>query len=192
MPVCSEDLENKLIASLNMAVPRSKTSVDERTPAAVLVPFICIDEKWHLLYTKRTDGVAKHRGEISFPGGAVESSDADQVKTALRETFEEIGIPETKIRILGAIDPVPTISNFCVLSVVGVIDWPVPLAINPDEVDKVILIPVEWLSDPENWYENDYQYEPGSFRRVIHYQDYNNEHLWGLTAMITRKVLDLL
>lgn len=192
MPVCSEDLQNSLIASLNTAVPRRKTRVDERTPAAVLVPFICIDGKWHLLYTKRTDGVAKHRGEISFPGGTVEISDADQVKTALRETFEEIGVQETKIKVLGAIDPVPTISNFCVLPVVGVIDWPVLLTINPDEVEKIILIPVDWLSDPENWYENDYQYEPGSFRRVIHYQDYHNEHLWGLTAMITRKVLDLL
>ncbi len=192
MTICSENLENQLRQVLATEESASRIEPGKRTPAAVLVPFVCLDGHWHLLFTKRTNGVAKHRGEISFPGGAVEVDDDDQIQTALRETLEEIGVPKEKIKVIGAIEPVPTISNFCVLPVVGIMEWPLSLNVNQDEVEKIILIPVDWLSNAENWYESDYEYEPGTFRRLIHYQDYNGEHLWGLTALMTRKVLDLL
>ena len=109
----------------------------------MLVPFICVDGTWNLLFTKRTSGVAKHQGEISFPGGAAEESDTDLIQTALRETCEEIGIDESGIDILGVLEPIPTISNFCVLPVIAIVNWPVKLTINTDEVEKIILIPVD-------------------------------------------------
>ncbi len=190
MPNCSKDFELELQRVLSQSRTFDAALNTTHTPAAVLMPFVCMDGKWHLLFTKRADNVATHRGEISFPGGSFEPGDADIVSTALRETNEEIGVDGEHIRVLGVCDPLPTISMFCVVPVIGVVDWPVTLKINQDEVAKIILIPVEWLDTEGNWYEKDFEYEPGSFRRVIHYVDYQGDHLWGITAMITRMVLE--
>lgn len=187
---CSKDFELDLQRVLSGNKTIGSPVKASHTPAAVLMPFVYMNGKWHLLFTKRADKVATHRGEISFPGGSFEPGDEDIIHTALRETFEEIGVDNEHIRVLGVCDPIPTISMFCVVPVVGVMDWPITLKPNPDEVAKIILIPVEWLDTEGNWYEKDFEYEPGSFRRVIHYVDYQGDHLWGLTAMITRMLLE--
>lgn len=182
-----DQLRNKL----NQSVKLPDFNSPQHTPAAVLVPFIFEDGKWFLLFTKRTNGVATHQGEISFPGGSADPSDQTLVDTALRETNEEIGIAVDEIQILGSLDPYPTISNFCVLPIIGIVNWPTITRLNPEEVDKLIQIPVEWLKDSNNWYESDYTSSSGITRRVVHYQGYAGEHLWGLTAGIARKVLEL-
>jgi 8-oxo-dGTP pyrophosphatase MutT (NUDIX family) len=136
--------------------------------------------------------VAKHQGEISFPGGAAEKGDRNLIETALRETCEEIGISRTKINVLGTIDPVPTISNYCVLPVIGIIDWPVAMNLNKSEVEKIILMPVDWLKKDDNWYQQEYYYAEGKSRTLIHYKDYDGDHLWGLTAMLVQRALQLI
>ena len=163
-----------------------------RKPAAVLIPFVKSGGEWHLLFTKRTNGVGRHRGEISFPGGAFDESDGDLIDTAMRETCEEIGIPRSRIQILGVLDPIPTVSNYCVLPVVSIIDWPQPLKLNEEEVENILIIPVNWLKAKENWYQDDFYYEPGKFKAVIHYKDYQGEHLWGITALLAQMVTNYL
>ncbi len=184
MKLSVELLEQKLrLALIDNPVPQFAHELRPR-PAAVLIPFVHVHDVWHLLFTKRTNGLAKHQGEISFPGGAAEAADRDLIETAVRETCEEIGIPESKIKILGVLDPVPTVSNYCVLPVVSVVEWPQMLEINHDEVENILLIPVEWLKTDGNWYEDDFFYEPGKSKKVIHYRDFEGEHLWGITARL--------
>lgn len=161
-------------------------------PAAVLIPFVCVDENWHLLFTKRTNGVAKHQGEISFPGGGAEEGDGDFIDTALRETCEEIGIPPSSINVLGVLDPIPTVSNYCVLPVVSTIDWPQKVTLNQNEVENILLIPVDWLREKDNWYEDSFYYEPEKFKKVIHYKEYQGEHLWGITARLAQTAISYL
>lgn len=185
-------LERKLRQALqNKPVIQVDCGLQQK-PAAVLIPFVDVDGVWHMLFTKRTNGVAKHQGEISFPGGSAESDDVDLVETAVRETCEEIGIPGSKIKILGVLDAVPTVSNYCVLPVVSIIDWPQPVHLNPEEVESILLIPVSWLKDTRNWFEDDFYYETGKFKKVIHYRDYQNEHLWGITALLAQTAISYL
>lgn len=180
-------LEEKLRSTL------AKNSLDlgdlnHRIPAAVLVPFCCIDDEWHLLFTKRTIGVAKHQGEISFPGGAAEDHDNDLVETAIRETCEEIGLAKEYIRVVGVMDPVPTVSNYCVLPVVAIIKLSGVLNLNPDEVEDIIYIPVSWLKEEENWRIEDFYFAAGKSKPVLHYKDFKGMHLWGITAGMAQKI----
>ena len=189
---CTADLPEKLSSFLTTPPPYIAWEGDSRIPAAVLVPFVCHDGCWHLLFTKRPSGVANRRGEISFPGGAMELDDGDLIETAIRESCEEIGLARNFFRVIGTLTPVPTISNFCVLPVVAIVEWPQILQINYLEVEKILLVPVDYLLQPDNCYEDEYFYEPGKFRKVIHYKDYQGEHLWGLTAAIALKALECL
>src|SRR5574339_855900 len=93
--------------------------------AAVLVPLVWHDEEWHLLYTRRTDTVESHKGQVSFPGGACDEGEATPEQTALREAEEEIGLDPVNVRVLGRLTNLITISHFRVTPVVGVIlKWP--------------------------------------------------------------------
>jgi 8-oxo-dGTP pyrophosphatase MutT (NUDIX family) len=163
-----------------------------RIPAAVLVPFCFADDEWHLLFTKRSNGVAKHQGEISFPGGAAEDGDVDLVDTAVREACEEIGLCKESIEVLGVMQPVHTISNYCVLPVVGFVQWPSDLRLNPSEVEQILMIPINWLKDENNWHVEEFHFATGKSKSVIHYNDYKGEHLWGFTAGLAQKITSLL
>lgn len=163
-------------------------NIAPRVAAAVLVPFCFFDNEWHLLFTKRTTGVAKHQGEISFPGGAADDGDADLIETAVREACEEIGLCSDSIDVLGVMEPVPTVSNYCILPVVGVIHWPTELRLNPSEVDDVLLIPVKWLRNDNNWHIEEFHFATGKSKPVIHYENFNGEHLWGITASLAQKI----
>jgi 8-oxo-dGTP pyrophosphatase MutT (NUDIX family) len=160
-----------------------------RIPAAVLVPFCCIDNEWQLLFTKRTNRVANHQGEISFPGGAAEDQDLDLIETAIRETCEEIGLSREYIRVIGVMEPVPTVSNYCVLPVVAIVELTGALNLNPDEVEDIIYIPVNWLKDETNWRIENYYFAAGRSKPVIHYEDFNGIHLWGITAGMAQKIV---
>ena len=183
-----EALKRVLNTDLNQKIPE----ISPRTPAAVLIPFVFTEGEWQLLFTRRTNGVAKHQGEISFPGGAAESFDRDLIQTAIRESCEEIGVCEDKIHVIGVLDPVATISEFCILPVVGIIDWPIELTRNQDEVEKIFLIPLDWLKQSGNWYTQEFHYLPGKSRTVLHYQDFDGEHVWGITAGLAQKIASII
>jgi 8-oxo-dGTP pyrophosphatase MutT (NUDIX family) len=186
------NLEEKLKLVLDKNLPKISGDIQQRVPAAVLVPFVSADGEWQLLFTKRTNGLAKHQGEISFPGGAAEEGDGDLIDTAVRETCEEIGICKDQIKVIGVMEPVPTVSNYCVLPVIAIVSWPQPLKLNPTEVDNILLIPVDWLRQENNWYRQDFNYTPGKTKPILHYKDFNGEHLWGITAGLAQKITDML
>jgi 8-oxo-dGTP pyrophosphatase MutT (NUDIX family) len=160
--------------------------------ASILVPLIWKNQEWNLIYTRRTGNVSSHQHEVSFPGGSYEPNDINLENTALRETFEEIGIKNNEIRILGALPASKTISGFTVFPFVAIVNWPVDLTINPDEVDSVFSIPIKWLENPVNYYESEYRSELFGIRKVIHYKEFEGEHLWGYTAWVTLQFLEIL
>ena len=160
--------------------------------AAILIPIIWKNLEWNLLFTRRTGNVSSHQHEVSFPGGSFESEDVTLENTAIRETFEEIGIESEDIRILGELPTSTTITGFKVFPFVALVSWPVNLKINSEEVDSVFTVPIAWLENPVNYYEEDYRSELFGVRKVIHYKEYEGEHLWGYTARVTLQFLDIL
>ncbi len=162
-------------------------------PAAVLVLFMRKKEQWHILYTQRTHSVRDHKGQVSFPGGAWEDQDLCLKETALRETFEEIGIKKEDIQILGSLPPINTISNYTITPFVGLISSELHFHLEKAEVESVFSIPITWLADESNREEREFIDKSSNVHRnVVFYKEYNGHILWGITAMLTIKILELI
>jgi 8-oxo-dGTP pyrophosphatase MutT (NUDIX family) len=160
------------------------------TAAAVMILLLKMNGDWNILYTRRTQTVKTHQGEVSFPGGSFEQGDHSLWQTALRETREEIGASDNCIEFLGSMNPTKTITNFLVYPFVGLLNCASEFVMNPDEVERIFTIPVQWLKDPKNFYEEDFLLYGKETRRVLHYKLFDGEHLWGLTARITQELLN--
>jgi|GEM_PF-138239 len=157
--------------------------------AAVLVPLVWHDEEWHLLYTRRTDTVESHKGQVSFPGGACDEDETTPEETALREAYEEIGLNPNDVRVLGRLTNLITITYFRVTPVIGVVKWPTVFRVGEHEVARIFTIPLAWLSNPSNRW----QFEmPGRSRSLIAFHPYDGELLWGATARMTVDFLKVL
>lgn len=159
-------------------------------PAAVLIPFILDEGQWKLLFIHRSNKGEFHKGEVAFPGGARERKDVTLVDTALRETYEELGIPIEKIKILGFVHSFSTVSNYLVTPIIGIVEWPLRLIIEKDEVERAFSIPLDWLKDPANWTNRDFVMRNGESRNTIFYELYDDEVLWGITARMTTEIVD--
>ena len=150
--------------------------------AAVLVPLTYVQDEWHLLFTRRTDHVQSHKGQVSFPGGACDEGETTPEQTALREAEEEIGMRPMDVTILGRLSKLITISSFRVSPIVGVIPWPYAFKVASIEVARVFTIPLLWLSDRNNYWEF---FLRDSERSLIAYHPFDGELLWGATARMT-------
>ncbi len=158
--------------------------------AAVLIPFALLKDEWQIVFTRRTDTVEHHKGQVSFPGGGCETGEDSPDATALREAREEIGLAPEDVRLLGRMNDIITITNYRVTPIVGVIPWPYHFTPEPAEVGRVFTIPLLWLADRANWDEQFINREGFSHPfPVVRYHSYDGEILWGATARIT---LDLL
>lgn len=114
-------------------------------PAAVLAPLFHDGREWRVLFTKRTDKVDSHKGQVSFPGGGREPEDESYLQTALRETWEEIGVEPSDVTLLGRIKPIITITQFKVFPFVGIIPHPYEYRLNGFEVADLLEIPLNRL-----------------------------------------------
>ena len=162
-------------------------------PAAVLIPFLKIEEAWHLLFTRRNENLTVHSGQVAFPGGRTDPEDHNPESTALREANEEIGLNPSDVRILGKLNGFITITNYIVTPVVGTIPWPYPLQMAAEEVSKVFTIPLDWLSNPENYQERRRILpDPYGQMPVIYYHPYQDEVLWGVSARLTLSLIQVL
>ena len=161
--------------------------------AAVLVPLAFHEDQWHVLFIRRASNEQdRHSGQVAFPGGRLEESDASHEEAALRETHEEIGIPADKVKLLGKITPYVTVSDYSVTPVVGVVDWPTALVLQESEVARAFLMPLDWLKDTNNFtYRARQEMDPQSARRhpIIVFNEYDGETLWGATARMTLNFL---
>lgn len=164
---------------------------DIQKSAAVLMPLVYWEGEWHLLFTRRTDSVEDHKGQVSFPGGAVDPTDRDIIDTALRETYEEIGIKPEDVKILGSLKPRELVSGFFVTPIIGVIPYPYPFSLSVNEVARIFTISLSWLADEENRFMKPHTFMGQEFQ-VLYYRTYDTEVLWGASASMTLELLDIL
>jgi 8-oxo-dGTP pyrophosphatase MutT (NUDIX family) len=182
----------RLHEALTTRTPDSVTEWESR-PAAVLVPLFHHREAWHLMYTRRTDSVESHPGQVAFPGGAVEPTDGTPAAAALREAWEEVGLPPDQVRILGQMNPMATVSQFMVTPIVAQIPWPFDIQINPAEVASTFEVPLSFLQDPDNLETRQREpFIPGRPIEVLYFRPYYDEVIWGVTARITVDLLSLI
>jgi 8-oxo-dGTP pyrophosphatase MutT (NUDIX family) len=158
--------------------------------AGVLVPLFEENGMHQILFTKRTTKVEHHKGQISFPGGSVDEEDNSVRETVFREAREEIGLEEKDIQILGRIDDTLTmVSNFVVHPFVGVIPYPYDFTLNRDEVEKLIMVPVEVFYPGDSEHKgSSFEFEGNTYRTPTY--EYRGEVIWGATARIMEKFMD--
>ncbi|MFC1989671.1 NUDIX hydrolase [Chloroflexota bacterium] len=170
--------------------PKSRIVDAGRVPSAVLIPIYRKQGEYYILFTKRTEIVKDHKGQISFPGGAYENYDDTLLDTALRETTEEIGLPAEKVKLLGELDDFPTsTSNYIISPFVGAIQWPYPLKIDPIEVDEIIEIPISALLD-KDCVSLETEIIDGQ-EATAYFYNYQGNVVWGATARILTQLLDI-
>ncbi|MEP6993013.1 MAG: CoA pyrophosphatase [Acidobacteriota bacterium] len=154
--------------------------------AAVLIPLFVRDGALWILFTRRTETVEHHRGQISFPGGAEEADDETLLATALRETREEIGVAESDVRYLGALSPLTTVTDFYVEPFVGAIPSPYAFTVEQAEIAEMIEAPVAALLDPKIL---ETKILPGREEPVLFYH-YGQHVIWGATGRMLQELLE--
>jgi 8-oxo-dGTP pyrophosphatase MutT (NUDIX family) len=159
--------------------------------AAVLMPIFCDNGNYMVLFTERTHKVEHHKGQISFPGGSVEKKDRSLVETALRETYEEVGIHNRDVKVLGQIDDELTIaSNFIVHTFVGTFPYPYEFELNHDEVESIINIPLEIFFMENSEYRRDsIEFDTFTYEGPVFI--YEDVTIWGATARIMDRFVNL-
>lgn len=169
---------------------RKQTITDEkRLSSAVMLPIYYKEGQCYILFTRRTEKVKEHKGQISFPGGA--RLDGESLReTALRESLEEIGLAPTDVEVLGELDDTVTItSNFIVTPFVGVIPWPNSLKADGWETDELIEAPIAALLD-KNSREDKNEVIDGK-PVTSYFYHYGGRVIWGATARILHQFLEL-
>jgi 8-oxo-dGTP pyrophosphatase MutT (NUDIX family) len=156
--------------------------------AGVLVPLFVRDAKLWILFTKRTESVEHHRGQISFPGGGEEEVDEDLYKTALREAEEELAIAPADVVSLGSLSPIVTVTNFYVEPYVVAVPQPYVFRPAEAEIAEVIEAPVAALMDPAI---RESKPMPGREGMILFYH-YGKHVIWGATAGILAELLEAL
>ncbi|MFQ5795119.1 MAG: CoA pyrophosphatase [Candidatus Bipolaricaulia bacterium] len=154
-------------------------------PSAVLFPMFERDGQLCMLFTQRTETVAHHKGQISFPGGVQDPEDETLLETALREAHEEIGLRSEDVELLGELDDVLTVSSgFVITPFVGLIPWPYRFQVNQREVAQLIEVPAAALVD-----ERRFRVEVWASHEVYFYE-YQSYTIWGATAHILKRFFD--
>lgn len=153
--------------------------------AGVLVPLVYRGAVPHLVFTLRTEDMPTHKGQISFPGGGRKAADVDLRATALRETFEEVGLRSEQVDVLGALEPVPThASTFLITPYVGLGHEACELTADPREVAAVLEVPLAWLLNGANRLADP---QTGLWRYL-----WQGHEIWGATARILSQLLRIL
>ena len=163
------------------------TAVRPIRPAAVLVPVIARDEPMVLL-TQRTAHLKDHAGQISFPGGKIDSADASPMAAALREAEEEIGLAADRIEPIGYLDLYLTTFGFRIVPLVARVAPEFSLTLNRDEVDDTFEVPLAFLMAPENHHRKSRDWN--GLTRHFYEMPFGKRYIWGATAGILRNLYE--
>ncbi len=167
--------------------PQRTIPPDGLRPAAVLVPLLVRNGEDCLLFTRRTEHLPHHGGEISFPGGGRHADDPDLASTARRETEEELGITSDLIELHGRLDDFWSIHGYHVVPFVGTIPHPFPYRVADFEIAELIEAPLDHFRQPGVHHIEDWTHR-GRVHPVDFYR-YGEHVIWGLTAAILRQFL---
>ena len=179
------------LSSPPIDMPWNRDELEDLMPpalreAAVLVGLVERPSGTQVVFTRRTEHLRHHAGQVSFPGGAMEPDDAGAVGAALRETHEEIGVDATSIQPLGFLDPMATITGFRVVPVVARIDAAYQAIPDPGEVAEVFELPLDFILAPGSLFHAEVPWQ-GRVRRIAELRPWQggpSARVWGATAII--------
>lgn len=157
-------------------------------PAAVLMPILETGQGARVILTKRSALLKHHPGQVAFPGGRIDDTDADAVAAALRESHEEIGLTPDNVDILGQLPPHETVTSYTVTPFVGRIRAPFTPVPETGEVAEVFSVPLPFLLDPAN-----YRVERRRWRgvwRAYYVMPFGPYYIWGATARMLKGLAD--
>lgn len=160
-------------------------------PAGVLVPLIERGtETLSVLLTRRAEDLKHHAGQVSFPGGRMESGDVDIAATALRETQEEVGIASDSVSIIGYLEPMPTITGYAVTPVVGLVDASIEIVLDTTEVECAFEVPLAFLLDRDN--QRLVEREVHGTKAAMVEFHFEGHRIWGATAFIILQFMKII
>jgi 8-oxo-dGTP pyrophosphatase MutT (NUDIX family) len=181
LPQMPPDLPLKPLRSDYDLNPHFDRIKQELVPAAVLLPIIARTDPT-LLFTRRTAHLARHAGQVSFPGGRWHPEDSSLTATALRETQEETSIEPNRVSVAGFLDPYETGTGFAILPVVALIDEGFSLRPDPHEVAEIFEVPLAFLLDPANCQKGSREWR--GHQREFYAFAWRGHNIWGATAAI--------
>mgnify|MGYP001270547837 FL=1 len=160
-----------------------------RKRASVLLPLLESEGEIFLMLTRRSNKMRSHPGQVSFPGGKQDICDEGSVHTALRETYEEIGLPREKVDVVGMLNQILSLHYYLVTPYIGLIpsDF-VPLP-NADEIESVFKVPLAFFMKSENHWSEEKKIL--SFPVLVHHFEYQGYDIWGLTAKLIFRLLEV-
>jgi 8-oxo-dGTP pyrophosphatase MutT (NUDIX family) len=156
----------------------------------VLIPVVDRGEEATVLLTKRTEKLRSHSGQVAFPGGGIEPIDSTAEDAALRETFEEIGLPASAVEVIGRMPDYVAGSGYRIVPVLGVVTPPFDLVINEHEVDVAFEVPLGFLMNAANHKRESRIWQDK--RRFYYTMPYGERLIWGVTAGIIRTLYERL
>ena len=191
LSVLLESNRDSKIKSSDFDLSRLKTGSKRKlTAAAVLLPIMFQKEGPEVVLTKRAKTLKHHAGQIAFPGGKVEEFDLSETQTAIRESFEEVGLQRKGVKVLGMLPRHETLTGYLISPFVGLISNPQKLKPEASEVSEIFSVPLKFLLNKDNMQVKRYKFngiERGYF--VIPYGPY---YIWGATARIIKSFSDLI
>jgi 8-oxo-dGTP pyrophosphatase MutT (NUDIX family) len=159
-------------------------------PAAVLIPLVARDGELRVIYTRRSERLASHRGQVAFPGGRYDRRDGHLLAAALRETEEEIGIAAEAVEVLGSFEGRATrATNIFVTPFVGIVRGDAAMRADPKEVAEIFEVPLSALQAPR--YRGHFAWQNGCTTTPQPAIQYAGQTIWGLTYHFTLRLLEL-
>ncbi len=182
------DLKERIRERLENWSPRVLEE-DHLAEAAVLMTIFQRDGEPYFLLTQRTQEVATHKGQISFPGGLREVADSSLRETGLREMEEEVGIPEDFVEVLGRFNQYMAVTNYRVTPFVAFLKDGFSLSLNPREVDRILEVPLRFFYQAEPTEEIHHRFGRAV---TLYFYDYEGDVIWGLTAAMIKDLMEFL
>ena len=160
-----------------------------RKRASVLIPMLESEGEIFLMLTRRSNKMSSHPGQVSFPGGKEDSCDEGSMHTALRETYEEIGLPREKVDVVGMLEQILSLHYYLVTPYVGLIPSDFEPLPNTDEIESVFKVPLAFFMKSENHWSEEKKIL--AVPVLVHHFEYQGYDIWGLTAKLIFRLLEV-
>jgi len=157
--------------------------------ASVLIPLLESEGELFVLLTQRSEKLRSHAGQVSFPGGKQDTKDENSLETALRETFEEIGLNKKNIEIIGTLDQILSLHYYLVTPFVGLIPENFVSIPNADEIEAVFKVPLTFFMNGDNHWTEEFKTPIATV--LVHHFNFQDFDIWGLTAKLILRLLEI-
>jgi len=178
---------NKIRQGLAEHKPLKNLQINKQ--ASVLIPLLESEGELFVLLTQRSEKLRSHAGQVSFPGGKQDTKDENSLETALRETFEEIGLNKKNIEIIGTLDQILSLHYYLVTPFVGLIPENFVSIPNADEIESVFKVPLTFFMNGDNHWTEEFKTPIATV--LVHHFNFQDFDIWGMTAKLILRLLEI-